>query len=68
MAKHMTDFLRGFLNENLEFIGRDFYIIGESYAGYYIPSISVQLKTDAKDVLLNLRGVAIGNGLIDPLI
>lgn len=66
VAQHMAHFLRGFLQDNPEFVGRDFYITGESYAGYFVPSISAYLKTEATDVLLNLKGVAIGNGLVDP--
>lgn len=58
--------LRGFVEQNPEFAGRDFYITGESYAGHYVPAISYYLKNVATDVNLNLRGMAIGNGLTDP--
>ena len=62
----MAIFLRGFLEQNPEYVGRDFYITGESYAGHYVPAISYYLKTSATDVQLNLKGIAIGNGLTDP--
>ena len=61
----MENFLKGFLEQNPQYVGRDFYITGESYAGHYIPAISHHLLFGA-DVDLNLKGIAIGNGLTDP--
>ena len=66
VAEDMAIFLRGFVEQNPQFAGRDFYITGESYAGHYVPAISYYLSTVATDVPLNLRGLAIGNGLTDP--
>lgn len=62
----MAIFLKGFVLENPEYEGRDFYITGESYAGHYVPAIAYHLLTAATDVPLNLKGIAIGNGLTDP--
>lgn len=46
---------------------KDFYITGESYAGHYIPSISHNFVFKNKAFLtLNFKGMAIGNGLVDP--
>ncbi|GMT02879.1 hypothetical protein PENTCL1PPCAC_25053, partial [Pristionchus entomophagus] len=43
---------------------KDFYIAGESYAGVYVPQLAnALLKTD--DVNLNLKGFAVGNGLMN---
>ena len=66
VAEDMAQMLRGFLVQNPEFEGRDFYITGESYAGHYVPAISHYLVNEASDVNLNLKGIAIGNGLTDP--
>jgi len=62
----MATFLRGFLVENPQYEGRDFFITGESYAGHYVPAIAYYLEMEATDVKLNLKGIAIGNGLTDP--
>jgi len=62
----MANFLRGFVEQNPEFAGRDFYITGESYAGHYIPAIGHYIAFEATDLDLNLKGLAIGNGLTDP--
>ena len=66
VAENMATFLRGFLVENPEYEGRDFFITGESYAGHYVPAIAYYLTNTATDVKLNLKGIAIGNGLTDP--
>lgn len=66
VAADMAEFLRGFLVQNPQFEGRDFYITGESYAGHYVPAISHYLLNEATDVNLNLKAIAIGNGLTDP--
>ena len=63
----MRLFIDGFLQVNPEFTGRDFFITGESYAGHYIPAIAYQLLTNSTETLgLNLKGIAIGNGWVDP--
>lgn len=49
-----------------ELSGRDFYITGESYAGHYIPAIAYYFLYNATFLDLNIKGVAIGNGLVDP--
>jgi len=40
-------------------------IVGESYAGHYIPAIGAYLLKQ-NNPIMNLQGVAIGNGLVDP--
>ncbi|CAH0405030.1 unnamed protein product [Chilo suppressalis] len=45
------------------------FIAGESYAGKYVPALAIQIhrnqdQNDSHPV--NLRGIAIGNGIIDP--
>lgn len=46
----------------------DFYVTGESYAGKYVPAVSYTIHTNnpASDMKINLKGLAIGNGLCDP--
>ncbi|XP_054166040.1 lysosomal protective protein-like [Oppia nitens] len=41
-----------------------FYITGESYAGVYIPMLAKQIFENNSTI--NLKGVAIGNGFLDP--
>ena len=48
-----------------KFKPRDFYIMGYSAAGQYLPVVAKMIIEG--DLPLNLRGLALGNGLIDPL-
>lgn len=45
------------------------YLVGESYAGYYVPSMAHKIynmnKKAAKDKIVNLQGIALGNGWAD---
>ena len=65
IAADFFTFLLGFMDKYPEFISRPLYITGESYAGHYIPAIASYIVKQA-DSKLNLKGVAIGNGLVDP--
>lgn len=40
----------------------DFYVMGESYAGIYVPMLANLLL---KEPNVNFKGVAIGNGAVD---
>lgn len=49
-----------------------FYVTGESYGGKYVPAVSHTIhkknqKTEIRDKKINLAGLAIGNGLCDPI-
>ncbi|XP_072937068.1 venom serine carboxypeptidase-like isoform X2 [Epargyreus clarus] len=44
------------------------FIGGESYAGKHIPSLAIQIKWHkGQDEPINLQGLMIGNGFIDPI-
>ncbi|KAK6937741.1 Peptidase S10, serine carboxypeptidase [Dillenia turbinata] len=67
----LYDFLQAFFAEHPQFLKNDFYIIGESYEGHYIPAFAsrVHQGNKAKEgVHINLKVFAIGNGLTDPKI
>lgn len=44
----------------------DFYISGESYAGKYVPALAHETLT-RNSANLNLKGLSIGNGWMDPV-
>lgn len=52
--------------QNPEFEGRDLFITGESYAGHYIPAIAYYLINNSTKLPINFKGIAIGNGWVDP--
>lgn len=51
-----------------EYRNNEFYVAGESYAGKYVPAVSHAIHTNnpGAPVKINFKGLAIGNGLIDP--
>jgi len=66
VAQDMETLIKGFVKAHPEYAGRDFFITGESYAGHYIPAIAHYFMFDSEDLGVNLKGIAIGNGLVDP--
>ena len=70
IAANVFTFLQGFLAQNPEYLNRDFYITGESYAGHYIPAIAYHFVKEITpgSLGLNFKGIAIGNGWVDPYV
>jgi len=67
VAENMFVFMSRFLEKYPQLQGRNFYISGESYAGHFVPAITHAFLFKHKGELkLNLKGMAIGNGLVDP--
>jgi len=64
-------FFQAFVKEHPEYAKNPLYIIGESYAGHYVPAISHRIWKGNQElcdgcVELNFAGLAIGNGLTAP--
>ncbi|XP_037034544.1 venom serine carboxypeptidase-like [Bradysia coprophila] len=71
VGKDLFNALRQFFTLFSELRGNAFYVTGESYAGKYVPAVAHTIyknskSTDPKDKI-NLQGLAIGNGLSDPV-
>ncbi|KAG5072098.1 hypothetical protein JHK86_007309 [Glycine max] len=62
-ARDSLVFLRRWFAKFPEYKNRDFYITGESYGGHYVPQLA-ELIIKSK-VNFNLKGIAIGNPLLD---
>ncbi|XP_059067725.1 serine carboxypeptidase 24-like [Cryptomeria japonica] len=60
-------FLLNWFERFPQYKNREFYIAGESYAGFYIPELAdTILKNNySRTSFLNLKGVMIGNGLMN---
>lgn len=71
VARHLFVAIRSFLSLNPNFKSRPLYITGESYAGKYVPAIGYYiLKKNPylpESERVKLAGVAIGDGLTDPV-
>ncbi|XP_004506097.1 serine carboxypeptidase-like [Cicer arietinum] len=71
ISNYLYDFLQEFFKQHPDFVKNDFYITGESYAGQYIPALASRVRQGNKDsegIHINLKGIAIGNGMTNPLI
>ncbi|XP_015897984.3 serine carboxypeptidase-like 45 isoform X1 [Ziziphus jujuba] len=56
-------FLQRWFDKFPQYKNRDFFITGESYAGHYVPQLAhLILQSNVK---FNLKGIAIGNPLLD---
>uniref|UniRef100_A0A0K8SQH3 Carboxypeptidase n=1 Tax=Lygus hesperus TaxID=30085 RepID=A0A0K8SQH3_LYGHE len=52
-----------------EYQQNDFFVTGESYAGKYVPAVAYTIHINNPNAVqkINLKGVAIGDGLVDPV-
>ncbi|CAH8252373.1 unnamed protein product [Arabidopsis lyrata] len=67
VAEHLYAALVEFLEQNPGFENRPVYFTGESYAGKYVPAIGYYILREKPNGKVNLKGLAIGNGLTDPV-
>ncbi|KAF9614909.1 hypothetical protein IFM89_021339 [Coptis chinensis] len=68
-AQDSYTFLLNWLERFPEYKNRDFFMIGESYAGHFIPQLAQLILQKNKETnqtrVINLRGITIGNALVD---
>ncbi|XP_004230806.2 serine carboxypeptidase 1 [Solanum lycopersicum] len=66
--KDSFTFLLNWMERFPEYKHRDFYIVGESYAGHYVPQLAQLILSHRKtepNLVINLQGIATGNALLD---
>lgn len=68
-AKDSYTFLLNWLERFPQYKTRDFFIAGESYGGHYVPQLAHLILSNNKKMknhtVINLKGIAVGNGWID---
>ncbi|KAK4479650.1 hypothetical protein RD792_015177 [Penstemon davidsonii] len=68
-AEDSYNFLVGWFKRFPHFKSHKFYIAGESYAGHYVPQLAEKIidknKHASKDRFINLKGILIGNAVLD---
>ncbi|MQL95288.1 hypothetical protein Taro_027953 [Colocasia esculenta] len=67
-ARDAYTFLVNWLERFPHYKTREFYMVGESYAGHYVPQMAYEVLLNNKmgnRTVINLRGIAIGSGLLD---
>lgn len=69
-ATHLLNFMYNFYREWPKLAASPLYIIGESYAGHYVPAFARTLilnDTFLAATKVTLKGVALGDGWVDPI-
>jgi cathepsin A (carboxypeptidase C) len=70
----MYYFITEFMTAHPEYASNDFYVFGESYGGHYAPNVAFRIWEGNQNATangmphINLKGLAVGNGLTDPAI
>eukprot|EP01132_Coremiostelium_polycephalum_P005188 gene5188-6458_t len=70
IATNLYNLLQQFFQVYPEYRNNDFYITGESYAGKYIPALAYYIynqNQQSYNEKIKLTGIAIGDGLCDPI-
>jgi len=72
VAEDLYQFLQSFFKTNPQY-NKNFFVFGESYAGHYIPATGARIvagnaRPAKGDVVIDLKGLGIGNGWVDPII
>lgn len=57
-----------FFKRHPELASKHLYLAGESYAGKYLPQLAVRILADNTTNKINLKGLIIGDGWVNPLI
>ncbi|CAF3360513.1 unnamed protein product [Rotaria socialis] len=68
VARDLYAMLTQFFQIYYEYAASPFYVTGESYGGKYVPAIvyKIHVENPQAKIKINLKGMAIGDGLIDP--
>lgn len=69
VGKGLYNSMQQFLTLFPDLRNNEFYITGESYAGKYIPALGMEIhrQNSRGNKIINLKGMAIGNGYCDPI-
>lgn len=63
-AIHNHEFLENWIQKFKDFQSNDMYIVGESYAGVYVPTLVREILEDPNSSIKNLKGFAVGDGCV----
>jgi cathepsin A (carboxypeptidase C) len=62
--KYNYEALKDFFKKYPKFVKNEFYLTGQSYAAVYLSLLAVKILNDQNSTI-NLKGLSIGNGLLD---
>ncbi|MED6106046.1 Serine carboxypeptidase-like 45 [Stylosanthes scabra] len=65
-ARDNLIFLKNWFVKFPDYRNRSLFIVGESYAGHYVPQLAeLMLEFNKKEKLFNLKGIALGNPVLE---
>ncbi|XP_004492026.1 serine carboxypeptidase-like 45 isoform X1 [Cicer arietinum] len=65
-ARDNLIFLQNWFVQFPQYRNRSLFIVGESYAGHYVPQLAeLMLQFNKKEKLFNLKGIALGNPVLE---
>eukprot|EP01125_Pyxidicula_operculata_P001175 TRINITY_DN11122_c0_g1_i1.p1 TRINITY_DN11122_c0_g1~~TRINITY_DN11122_c0_g1_i1.p1 ORF type:complete len:419 (+),score=77.07 TRINITY_DN11122_c0_g1_i1:51-1307(+) len=74
VAEEMRIFFQGFFKQYPQYNKQNFFISGESYGGRYVPAMAQMILNENEAptspslwIPINLQGISIGNGIVDPI-
>jgi len=69
VAENLVSLMLQFYRMFPELLSADLYITGESYGGHYVPAFGAKIleHNNKAKIQIPLRGVAVGDGWIDPV-
>jgi len=70
MAANMWEFFQKWFADHAKYSKLPFFIAAESYGGHYAPALAYHIQNQNKAGVgsdINLKGVLIGDGLVDPV-
>ncbi|MFC2156103.1 hypothetical protein ACFLRB_06415, partial [Acidobacteriota bacterium] len=71
LSRQLYFAMQGFYERHPEYRVCPLYVTGESYGGKYVPSLAweiVQMNKSKKYLHINLKGISLGDGWIDPFL
>lgn len=73
IGRALDGFLQQFVHVFDSYQTKRIFIVGESYAGMYVPSMAYYIHKEnmnrpEDEYTLNLAGIGIGNGWVDPIV
>ena len=72
VSRDMYWFLQNFLAAHPSLVANEFFVVGESYGGHFAPATAQRILVGNQNkegkIMINLQGLAIGNGLTNPFI
>jgi len=69
VSKELWIFIQAFMKMYPQYSKLPFFVTGESYGGHYVPAFAAYIQAQNQQKIglpINMKGIAVGNGWVDP--